>query len=71
MARIKRGELVVKTSYPDTLKAIPVGESRVFDAYARTYNAMRTAASRLNSAGKGVWSVELVGQTDVKVTRIA
>lgn len=69
--RIARDRMVLKPSYPATLKAIPVGESKMFRGTARNIQPIRNAASRLNRAGTGLWAVEVIGDDNVKVTRIA
>ena len=68
--RIKRSRVILRPSYSETLKAIPVGETQCFRATVHTYGGMHTASCRLNAQGKGVWTVELV-KDEVKVTRIA
>ena len=71
MEKIKEGMIQKQPDYPDTLKAIPVGQARKFNAFARTVNSMRNAAFRLNKAGIGEWNIEIIDDHTLVVTRTA
>ena len=56
-------------SYADTLKAIPVGETRYYRAIGATYHGMHSAKSRAAAEGR-YYDIELLaGGTTLKVTR--
>lgn len=59
-ARVKSGRLVsrVTPNYPDTLKAIPVGESYEFDITGRIAQSMGYAAWKLKRKGVGSWETK-------------
>lgn len=43
--------LKTKVSYPATLKAIPIGETRSFKMIGKVYSSMTNAIHRLNHKG--------------------
>ena len=71
-ARVKTGQVVSTISYPATLKAIPVGESREFDIVGRIAQSMGYAAWRLKKDGVGSWATETdIDRNKLIVTRTA
>ena len=68
--RRKYDKIVMKPGYVETIRDMKVGEVKMFKGDWRVHGGLRNAGYVLKNKGKGVWTVELVGD-DVKVTRIA
>ncbi len=68
--RRKYDKIVMKPGYVDSIRDMKVGDVKTFRGDWRVHGGLRNAGYVLKNKGKGVWTVELVGD-DVKVTRIA